>query len=333
MLRKLFGVVMVTVLVIAAFSSLALAGVSGPDSPMVPTDDYIPITEGELHWYAFNYDFDEDVDAPMEVRLYADQIEDVVLTVHDQDQIDMWVRDGEKAHFGCCTVVDQDKDNDGMMDHAIWSGLLEASGTYYILVEMAEGASGPVYYRFDVAGENFSMLGDESAAAMSMADGEVTTEAAPAAAMPEPIIMTVEEKEPTTVEGLMGSSPFFALTPSTDWVALEPGTQHWYAFDYDWDDDWTIMPEIRLETTAINDVLLTLHNGQQARDWELGEDLEHFGCCTVVDEDEDDNGVMDYAIWSGGLRSSGRYYIVVDAPEYLDENVLYRFELSGEGVQ
>lgn len=332
MLRRIFGVAMVTLMVVATFSSLALAGVSGPDSPMAPTDDYIPIADGELHWYAFNYDFDKDADTPMEIKLYADQIEDVVLTVHDQDQIDLWVRDGEQAHFGCCTVVDQDKDNDGMNDHALWSGMLETSGTYYILVETAEGAEGPVFYRFDVTGENFTMLGDETAAAMTMADATITTDAAPEA-MPEPVVMTVEAKEPMIVEGLTGSSPFFALSPTTDWVSLEPGAEHWYVFDYDWDDGWDVMPEVRLETTAINDVLLTLHNGQQARDWELGEDLEHFGCCTVVDEDDNDDAVADYALWSGELRSSGRYYIVVDAPDYMDENVLYRFELSGEGIQ
>jgi hypothetical protein len=324
MLRRIVNVAMVTILVVTAFTSLALAGVSGPDSPMAPSDDYVMIEPGEMHWYAFTYDFDEDTTQALEIKLFSDQIEDAVLTVHTQDEVDLWMRDGEMAHFGCCTMVDKDLDNNGQSDYAIWSGLPEISGTYYIVVEVAEGATEPLAYRFEMTGEKFTLLGEEVAPAPAAATVDVEV---------VPVMATVPEEAPMQVKGLMGSSPFFALAVGDDWVEIAPGAQHWYAFNYDFDEDWTMMPEIRFETDAIDDVLLTIHNGQQARQWELGEELEHFGCCTQVDEDKDDDGAADYASWTGGLRSSGRYYIVVEAPEGLDGSAFYRFELTGEGIQ
>jgi hypothetical protein len=326
MLRRIVNVAMVTILVVTALTSLALAGASGPENPMAPSDDYVMIEPEEMHWYAFTYDYDEDNKIPLAIKLFSDQIENAVLTVHTQNEVELWARDGEMTHVGCCTAVDRDLDHDGSSDYALWSALPETSGTYYIVVEVAEGSAEPLAYRFEVTGEKFTMLGEEvapePAAMATTADVEVV-----------PTMATVPEKAPMAVTGLMGSSPFFALAVSDEWVELAPGGQHWYAFNYDFDEDWTKMPEIRFETNAINDVLLTIHNGQQAREWELGEELEHFGCCTVVDEDEDDDNMADYAMWTGGLRSSGRYYIVVEAPEDLDGSAFYRFELTGEGIQ
>lgn len=326
MLRRMVNVVMVTVLVVTAFTSLAVAGVSGPDSPMVPSDDFVMIEPGEMHWYAFTYDFDEDTTKALEIKLFSDQIENAVLTVHNQDEIDLWARDGELVHFGCCTMVDKDLDNNGKSDYAMWSGLPEVSGTYYIVVEVAEGATEPLAYRFEMTGEKFTLLGEEAAPApaamVTTADVELV-----------PVEVTVPEEAPMQIKGLMGSSPFFALSVGDQWTEILPGAQHWYAFDYDDDSDWTEMPEIRFETNAIDDVLLTLHNGEQAHQWELGEELEHFGCCTRVDEDKNEDGKADFARWAGSLRSSGRYYIVVEAPEGLDGSAFYHFELTGEGIQ
>jgi hypothetical protein len=326
MLRRFVNVVMVAILVVTALTSLALANTSGPDSPLVPSDDYVMIEPDEMHWYAFTYDFDDENKIPLEIKLFSDQIQNAVLTVHTQDEVDLWMRDGEMAHFGCCTVVDKDANHDGTGDYALWSGMPEISGTYYIVVEVAEGATEPLAYMFEMTGEKFTMLGEEVPAAPAAVAATADVEVVPVAA-------TVPEEAPAQVTGLMGSSPFFALAVSDGWTEIAPGAQHWYAFNYDFDEDWTKMPEIRFETDAINDVLLTIHNGQQAREWELGEELEHFGCCTVVDEDENDDNMADYALWTGGLRSSGRYYIVVEAPEGLDGSAFYRFELTGEGIQ
>jgi len=325
MLRRLIGVVMVTILVVIAFTSLAMADVSGPNSPMVPSDDYVMIEPDEMHWYAFSYDFDDDTTKALEIKLFSDQIENAVLTVHSQDEVDLWARDGELIHFGCCTMVDRDLDRNGKSDYAMWSGLPEASGTYYIVVEVAEGATEPLAYRFEMTGEKFTLLGGEAAP-------ETVTAAAPALDV-VPVEATAPEQAPVQVKGLVGSSPFFAMNVSDQWTEILPGAQHWYAFDYDYDSDWTVMPEIRFETNAIEDVLLTIHNGRQAHQWELGKELEHFGCCTEVDEDRDEDGHADFARWAGSLRSSGRYYIVVEAPEGLDGSAFYRFELTGEGIQ
>jgi len=48
--------------------------------------------------------------------------------------------------------------------------------------------------------------------------------------------------------------------------------------------------------------------------------------------DKDLDGKMDYSLWSGSLRESGRYYIVVEHARDLMEPAYYRFTISGENL-
>ena len=41
--------------------------------------------------------------------------------------------------------------------YATWSGVIGASGTYYVLVRSSADASGPIRYRFTVSGDGMTM--------------------------------------------------------------------------------------------------------------------------------------------------------------------------------
>lgn len=320
MLRRTINAAMVSFLLLSALlaAGVVVAQESGPNAPLAPTGEWTRITPGELQWYAFQFDYDEDVDEPVVIRLYAEPYESTVLTVRNQEQIKLWMDEGEHEHIGCCTNVDRDRNHDGKMDYMQWAGALKESGTYYIVVETAEGLNEPAYYRFVVEGKNLSML-----------------EAAAEPAAPAPAVASVPapEEAPVEFEGMQGTSPFFAMQPVGTWVKLEEGAEHWYAFDFDFDEDWDIPAQVKLYTEPGEGAILSLHNREQARTWELDGDLTHFGCCTMVDEDKNDDGIKDYAMWSGQLRSSGRYYIVVKHAENIDGPVFYRFDLTGDGLR
>jgi 5-hydroxyisourate hydrolase-like protein (transthyretin family) len=292
---------------------------TGPDYAMVPNGEWTAIDEGAYHWYAFYFDYDADRMAePIEIRLYTDRFDGATLTVRNAEQAQLWRDEGEHQHFGCCTMVDVDKDKDGNADYAVWAGTLRSSGTYYIVVEHARNMTGPVMYRFTMSGKGFSFP--------SMAAKPVAPPAAAAPAAPEPI-------KPIVLTGLNGTGPDYALAPTTDWVAIEDGQYHWYAFQFDYDEDKDMKAvEIRFYADPYEGATLTVRNEEQANLWRQDGKHEHFGCCTLVDADKDKDGRADYALWASNLRASGTYYIVVEHTKNMSGPVMYRFELTGDGI-
>jgi hypothetical protein len=289
---------------------------TGPDEPLIPTGQWTEIESGDYHWYAFHFDYDADrVADPIEIRLYAEPYDIATLTVRNEEQADLWRADGEQAHFGCCTMVDEDKDEDGKADYAIWAGTLRSSGTYYIVVEHARNVSEPVAYRFTMSGRGFSFP---------------TAAPAPAPAAAAPVVTA---PTPITLAGLNGTGPDYALAPTGETTLIKEGEYHWYAFKFDYDEDAVMTPvEIRFYDWPADGATLTVRNAAQAEQWRQEGEQEHFGCCTLVEEDADDDGIADYAVWAGNLRESGTYYIVVEHAKNMHEPVTYHFELTGDGV-
>jgi hypothetical protein len=139
---------------VVAPEAVKLTGMNGtgPDLALAPTAEWVELGEGQHHWYAFNYDFDESYD-PIEIRMYTAPEDGAILTIRNAEQAQKWRDDGTHEHTGCCTVQDLgDKDT----DYAVWAGKLDSSGTYYIVVEHAKNLSGPVYYMFTMEGEGVS---------------------------------------------------------------------------------------------------------------------------------------------------------------------------------
>ena len=81
------------------------------------------------------------------------------------------------------------------------------------------------------------------------------------------------------------SSPEQPLSYGNNWVAMQPGEWHWYAFKYDFDDsgDSRQAPSnIRLDMKPGASATLLLLNSDQVRAWEHGEKLQGFGEATPV---------------------------------------------------
>lgn len=144
---------------VAKPASKALTGMegSGPDNILKPTDAWYELKEGQYHWHAFQFKFESGkMMRPVEIRLYAEPLEGAVLTVRNEEQADLWRKQGKAEHVGCCTTVDVDKNNDGKADYTLWAGNLGSTDKYYIVVEHAKDVSGPVYYSFTITGDGVS---------------------------------------------------------------------------------------------------------------------------------------------------------------------------------
>ena len=77
------------------------------------------------------------------------------------------------------------------------------------------------------------------------------------------------------------SSPEKPLAYADQWVDLQPGEWHWYAFKYTYDVDQA-PAAIRFVTNPGAGATLVLLNGEQVKAWEHGEKLQSFGAATVV---------------------------------------------------
>ena len=305
-----------------AYASAQAPTGEGPFDAMAPTEEWMELEPGELHWYLINFDRDEDeANEPLEIRMFAEPYASATLTVRNQDQVDEWIRDGEQLHFGCCTMVDRDLNLDGNPDYAEWAGTLTASGDYYIVIEHAKNVAENANYRFTVKGKNISYP-------TMTEDTMVPEPMAAAAPMPE----TDATMQPVMLTEMAGSGPDFALAPTGEWTMLEPGEYHWYFFDFDFDEDIARPVEVRLFAEPYESAILTVRNEDQAQLWrDEGEQL-HFGCCSMVDIDKNDDGMRDYGVWAGSLRESGRYYIVLEHARDKTEPAYYRFTISGDNL-
>ncbi|MCB0064349.1 MAG: hypothetical protein KDE19_19630, partial [Caldilineaceae bacterium] len=303
--------------------SVITAG-SGPDLPMIPTGEWTTIEEGQYHWYTFYFAYDEDYKTePLEIRMYTDPFDGAILTVRNAEQAQRWREDGTQEHFGCCTVAATDKDENGSKaDYAAWAGTLRSSSQYYIVVEHGKDVKGPVAYRFTMTGRGFSFPNAAPAAA----------QAREAPAIPlQPVV--AETTPPLVLNGLNGTGPDYALAPTGAETVINAGEFHWYAFQVSYDDAELLQPvEIRFYSSPSDGATLTVRNSEQAEQWRKEGEHLHFGCCTLIDKDENDDGVKDYAMWAGNLRESGTYYVVIEHAQNISGPVTYHFVLTGEGV-
>jgi hypothetical protein len=81
------------------------------------------------------------------------------------------------------------------------------------------------------------------------------------------------------------SSPEEPLAYGNEWIDIQAGEWHWYAFKYDFDnsgDSRQTPASIRLDAKPGEGATLLLLNGDQVRAWEHGEKLQGFGAATPV---------------------------------------------------
>lgn len=295
-----------------------LAGIS-PDDAIAPTGEWTTITNGEQHWFTFHHDFDADITEPIEIQMYTDPQDSAILRLLNREQVQLWNTEGKLEYFGDANIQEYDPETEERPDHAVWIGQLFSTGTYHIMVETAKDFEGTASYRFTMNGPN-----------LSFPEAAVEPAAIPPAAVEAPSI----EIEARLLTGLEGSGPDNTLVPTGEWTEVKRDEYHWYAFDYDFDEDYGDF-EIRLYSEPADGAILLLLNREQAQLWRSEGELEYFGNTAVAelqDEDAEEVQKADYANWLGHPGSSGTYYIVVKTEKNVDGPVAYRFTIEGEGV-
>jgi hypothetical protein len=356
MLRKWTFVAALVLIALLAFSANVAAQeepVANGESPffaMPISQEWTDLSVGEYHWYAFTYDFDDRYDR-LEVRVTADPPESAVVTIRNKDQARLWEQDGTHVHVGCCTKVDidnkvyddEDEDFDADKDYGdktvtapymSWAADDLASGEYYIVVNAAEGFDNEISYRLEVLGQ-----GVFSEPAVVEVTAEPVTALKTAATMME---------APVAMAAHAGERPFFAMPISQEWNNLSADQQHWYAFTYDFDENYGPL-EVIVHADPAKSAIVTIRNEDQARLWAQDGTQEHVGCCTELeidnkvydDEDEDFDEDKDYGDqrvkapymhWAADELASGKYYIVVSRAAGFTGDIAYRLEVMGEGV-
>lgn len=345
-MTMVLGTVLVLTLIMVTPVLAEVAVGDGPFDAMAPTEEWQTLDSGQYHWYVFNFDYDDDLSKPIEIKMLAEPYASALMTIRNQDQVDEWVREGEHMHFGCTTMVNEDADVNGKPDYQQWAGALTASGDYYLVVEHARDMSEPANYQFTINGQNITFPTLEAVEAAPMASvataDEGTTDES---LMTETFALTVEPA--AAAAELMGTGPDFAMEPTGTWTKLAGGQNHWYRFTYDDDDDWTEPLTIKLYSEPLDAAVLTIRNGHQAELWRQDGTNEHFGCCVrpevtskvETDDEDDEEGLMidetetlAEAIWSAHMTESGVYYLVVEHAKDSAEPAFYRFDIEGQGV-
>jgi hypothetical protein len=304
---------------------------------MAPTTEWQTINSGEYDWYVFHFDYVDDTNEPIEIKMVAEPYASALMTVRNQAQVDEWVRDGTQLHFGCTTMVNEDLNLDGNPDYQQWAGKLRESGDYYLVVEHARDVTVPAFYQFEINGRNIT-LPAMTPVEEPMAEAEIEAPETMAAAAP------VSETD-ATIE-FLGTGPDFAMVPNGEWTELDSGEYHWYKITYDESDDWTEPMTIQLYSEPLDSAILTVRNGHQAELWRQDGTHNHFGCCvrpyyTSKVDDEDDDAEEDSLIeetehlatatWSAKLDESGEFYLVVEHAKNSSEPAFYRFDIMGQG--
>ncbi len=164
----------------AAASADLLAG-TGPNDAVALPGDWQPLSPGDSHWYAFDYQGDG---SQIQVRLEAAPEDGATFALWTPEAIRRWGLGLEADPIGR-----------GSTDPAagtalVWSGKFTTSGTYYVVVEHQNNPSGTSYYLLEVSGDGVMDPGTKAAA-----------EASEAAAAKSPSTTKAPAKRPTEPTG------------------------------------------------------------------------------------------------------------------------------------
>lgn len=333
--KLLVGTVVVCLLLGPAVVLADSSGGTGPGdagSPLgatAPSGAWTPLTRGETHWYAFEYqghqemqegedeeDEEEAVWVSSSIRVLLDSEPDgaIAFSVWTPENIRVWAAGEDVEPVG----------RGGEDEHApgdlCWCGTFQEPGTYYVVVEHTGQGPDTAYYTLEIGGSDVlftAPLSTPGKAAESAAGGEE---------------LLMDEAE---IEG--GTGPDNALAPGDEWISASAGEVTWVAFEYrghhefeeDEDDEevavWIATPvQISLDAEPDGTATFSVWTEEQVRLWTLGEEIEPVGRGTVNEYEAGD------LFWSGSPGTPGRYYVVV--VHQGTEPGRFRLSISGEVV-
>jgi hypothetical protein len=115
---------------------------SGPDSPLAPTEGWRSIGNGQLDWYAFDYQDS----LPAEVLLDAEPDGSVTFSVWTEEQVRLWALGQDFEPVGRGTQ------NDMQPGDLFWSGRLGRPGRFYVVVQHEGSVPGTGRYQLRILG-------------------------------------------------------------------------------------------------------------------------------------------------------------------------------------
>jgi hypothetical protein len=327
--KLLVGMMIVCLLLSPALALADTPGGTGPDDALAPSGEWTPLTKGERHWYAFEYqghqemqkvedEEDEEeaiwVSSSIQILLDSEPDNGVAFSVWTPENIRLWAL-GEEVE-----PVGRGGEDEYAPGDLCWCGTFEEPGTYYVVVEHTGQGPETSYYTLDIRGSDVSFTAPMAMPAK--ADEPAAGEEGLATAEPE--------------TGA-GAGPDNALAPTDEWVSITGGDALWYAFQYQGhhvfeeneDDEevaiWVASPvEIWLDAEPDQAVVFSIWNEDQVRAWAQGEEIEPVGRGT---ENENEAGDL---FWAGSLGNPGRYYVVVENQGA--EPGTFMLSISGEDV-
>ncbi len=141
-----------SVIVIAILLGLTLAPAAsayewGVDTASSPSDTWQSLSAGESRWYAFEYRGDG---SEIQVNLQATPVGSTGFVVWTPGQIRRWTTSRRLEPIG------RGGEDPFVEDRLTWAGSFPEAGTYYVVVEQADGFTGQSWYLLEIEGQGVS---------------------------------------------------------------------------------------------------------------------------------------------------------------------------------
>jgi Tol biopolymer transport system component len=198
---RLLGLFMIIVTVLSlglSFAPAAEAYEWGVDTATTPPADWVALPAGEGPWYAFDYAGDG---TEIQVKLQAVPAGSVDLMVWSPRQIERW----EVSHR--LSPIGRGGEDPFVEGGLIWSSSSPEAGTYYVVVEQAEGFTGQAWYLLEIEGQSVTFsapTAQETEPAATDVKSDRSTNSAPKSPL-------VSELEGTLVFQTTYGGPFYTI--------------------------------------------------------------------------------------------------------------------------
>lgn len=273
-------------------------------NPLLATDTWVSLANGERHWYAFR---DEGDSTTIAVRMTVLPEHSAAFWVLTPEQFKRWQQGEAIEAVGAGTEP-------ALFYHDLyWTGSFVQSGIYYVLVE--SNGQGVSNYKLTIRGDRisfplqrFPIIGQVPAC---------PTDGSQPAPSPTP---NGGEANPSA---LVVSSPESPLPPVGKLVTIAVGESHWYAFRDEGDE-----ASIQIRADATPDACLTFQvwTPENLQRWQQGQEFRPVGQGTT-------NATLKADLfWSGSFVKSGIYYVVVKHNPALSNSCTYALTVTGDDV-
>ena len=281
-----------------------------PTRPLFPTDNWLTLTSGAHHWYAFR---DEGDGASIVVRLTVIPEEEANFAVFTPAAVQAWQR-GEPL-----VAVGEGNPLALFPNDRYWTGSFVQSGTYYVLVQSR--GQGPSSYRLTINGPDVSFpihsFAHQGAADTKQPPHYPMGNRRPTPALPTP----TPTSEPMTAAAL--SSAENPLPPVGKPMTIAVNEIQWYAFH---DEGDASMIQVSADVTPDQCLAFQVWTPAQLTEWQQGAEVRPVGQGTANPEIKAD------LFWSGSFVKSDIYYVVVTRNPAVPGVCTYKLLVLGDDV-